>query len=565
VRLALHPGPNARPTLHSFGARHTLNRAGKRAVQKSENLLHAVSHMTVARGALEQGGVSKQATSVTIRKRVWLVPLMLIGISVYLYLNLFVVPNVPILLSGDQVFFWMNGQRMLYGEHPYQDFFQFTPPGADVIYFAIFKLFGPRIWSLNFTVLALGVALCWVCFMIASQIMERELAILSTLFFLTIIYTRLLNATHHYFSVLAVMGATAVLIRGTSFFRVAAAGALCGIASFFTQTHGAMGIVALTCWLVWQKQADESWRTFWKKEGALLSCYLLMVFALSLPFLARVGLKQLWFFQVTYVRKVMVHYPETRFLGMPEYSWRTHSLLSLAAEYGRHIFVYAMLPIVYLVVIIRYWKQRALANLCKVGLLALVGAALLGELGLSLNWLRLYAVSMPGTILFVWVIGNSAKLRRRGMVALWWVVICLGLLQPWLAQHGKYTIRSLPAGTTAIEPNDLEILSWGIEHTNPGDFLFEANWPGIYIPLGLRDPVFLDTAATTLDPSWAKQAVQQLDAKQVKYIVWAPRFELPADPHWPRTFNLLPLREYLHTHYQLSRILSNGEQVWERR
>ena len=49
----------------------------------------------------------------------WFVFLMLLGISGYLYLNLFQLPNLPILLSGDQRFFWMNGQRMRHGERPY--------------------------------------------------------------------------------------------------------------------------------------------------------------------------------------------------------------------------------------------------------------------------------------------------------------------------------------------------------------------------------------------------------------------------------------------------------------
>jgi hypothetical protein len=128
------------------------------------------------------------------------------GYSGHLYLNLFQLPNLPIWLSGDQTFFWMNGQRMLHGERPYLDFFQFTPPGADIFYFALFKAFGPRIWPLKFAVLVL----------------------LSTLLFLTLFYTRLLNATHHYSSVLAFMGATAILIREPSPRRLAIAGALLG-------------------------------------------------------------------------------------------------------------------------------------------------------------------------------------------------------------------------------------------------------------------------------------------------------------------------------------------------
>ena len=214
---------------------------------------------------------SQEATpSPRHRTSSWFMSLMLSGISGYLYLNLFVLPNVPILLSGDQVFFWMNGQRMLHGERPYLDFFQFTPPGADVFYFALFRVFGPHIWVLNFAVLILGVALCWLCFVIANQIMERHLAVLSALLFLTLIYTRLLNATHHYFSALAVMSATAILMREDSPRRLAIAGALLGIASFFTQTHGAAALLAFTLLLCWERYgADGSWQSFWRKERIL--------------------------------------------------------------------------------------------------------------------------------------------------------------------------------------------------------------------------------------------------------------------------------------------------------
>jgi hypothetical protein len=58
----------------------------------------------------------------------WFTPGILFGSPVYLYVSLFAFPNIPFLLSGDQVYFWMNAQRMLHGEHIYQDCFQFTPP-----------------------------------------------------------------------------------------------------------------------------------------------------------------------------------------------------------------------------------------------------------------------------------------------------------------------------------------------------------------------------------------------------------------------------------------------------
>jgi Dolichyl-phosphate-mannose-protein mannosyltransferase len=501
--------------------------------------------------------------------RGWFVFLMLLGISGYLYLNLFLLPNVPILLSGDQVFFWMNGQRMLHGERPYLDFFQFTPPGADVFYFALFKVLGPRIWPLNFVVLVLGVALCWLCFVIANQIMERRLALLSALLFLTLIYTRLPNATHHYFSVLAVMGATAVLMREASLRRLAIAGALLGVASFFTQTHGLAALLAFTLLLCWEQYStDDFWEKFWRKERILLLGFILVLLILSAPFIASVGLKQIWYCQVTYVRKVMVHAPETHLLGMPEYSnWRGLPLLFVMGEYSRHVFVYGMLPTIYLLVLMRCRTKLSLTTFGsrKVALLGLVGSFLLGELIFSLNWLRLYAVSMPGIVLFIWVVSTTTRFRRYGLISLWALVVLLGLSQPWFAQHREYLTVELPAGSSAIEPSEFEKLSWGMAHTRPGEFLFQANWPGMYIPLGVRNPVFLDTASTMLNPPWVERAVQQLEAKQVRYIIWAERLDYPVDPHRPRTANIVPLRTYLHTHYRLARLFQDGDEVWERK
>src|SRR5690242_19100818 len=109
---------------------------------------------------------------------------MPLGLAVYLYLNLFAFPHTPFLLNGDQAFFWMDAQRMLNGEQVYQDFFQFTPPGTDLIYLGLFRVFGLYVWVTNLMVFALGLALCWVCFSLASEILERRLAALATFLFL---------------------------------------------------------------------------------------------------------------------------------------------------------------------------------------------------------------------------------------------------------------------------------------------------------------------------------------------------------------------------------------------
>src|SRR5271154_5554856 len=134
------------------------------------------------------------------QKTSWVWAVLLLGVPVYLYVNLFASPDIPFLFGGDQVFFWTDAQRMLHGERIYLDFFQFTPPGTDLLYLALFKLFGPHMWVTNAAILLLGVALCWICFSIAKQLMTQALALLAAFLFLVFVYCRPLNATHHWFS-----------------------------------------------------------------------------------------------------------------------------------------------------------------------------------------------------------------------------------------------------------------------------------------------------------------------------------------------------------------------------
>jgi hypothetical protein len=186
----------------------------------------------------------------------------------------------------------------------------FSSPLRAQIYFtsACSSLFGPSVWVTNATVLALGVALCWLCFALAGEIMGRRSAMLATIFFLVIVYGKLLNATHHWFSVLAIMGATKIYMGKASAARTLGAGALLGLASFFTQTHGAAALLAfiLVLALTWWRK-EEPWVDLLRNEGLLLLGYTVALLLLSAHFIAAIGLRQLWYYQVTFVRQYIVH------------------------------------------------------------------------------------------------------------------------------------------------------------------------------------------------------------------------------------------------------------------
>jgi hypothetical protein len=497
-----------------------------------------------------------------------LVLLMLAGAGAYLYFNLFIFPGTPVLLSGDQVFFWMFGQRMLGGELPYVDFFQITPPGTDLVYFSAFKAFGLRVWVTNAVVLVLGLALCWVCFLIARRIMGRSAALLATLLYLTLIYSRLLNATHHLFSVLAIMSAVCVLMRRTDALGLAASGALLAIASFFTQTHGVVALLAFSLFLVKESGPPQRWRNFWKAEGTLLAGFFGGAIALNAYFLDHVGLERLLYFQVYYVLKETVHAPETALLGIPgPQFWRVVPHSNLLYEYAQMVFTYAVLPVSYFLALRRSWRKPGNPTTVRreVLLLAWVGAFLLGELVFSLNWLRLYAVSMAGIILFVWLLSASRATRKYLVMAAWVAVVGLAVQRVWHTQRHPYRIADLPGGTCATETNDYIKLSWFMQHTRPGDYFFQAGWPGMYIPLGLHNPVFIDSCNTMFNPLWAPRAVQELNARPTRLVLWPPRLDYPIDPYRPRTSHIVPLRSYIHAAYRRVHVFPDGEEVWEKK
>jgi len=493
----------------------------------------------------------------------WFIVALLLGVTGYLYLNLFAFPHTPFLLGGDQAYFWMDAQRMLHGEHVYQDFFQFTPPGTDLFYLGLFKLFGPRVWVTNGAVLALGVALCWVCFSLASEIMERELALLATFLFLTLVYGRQLNGTHHWFSILAVMSAVKISGHKGGAGGILLAGWLLGIASFFTQTRGVVAMFAFAAFLAWRgSHAGKPWLDLLRSQFLLLLGFVSVQLLLNAHFIATVGLKQLWYFQVTYVGRYMVHGIQTQFMGLPA-PLTLRTLPNLAP----YLVVYMLLPAIYPVALWQCWRERRSPAFPweQVALLSMSGSFLLVEVASSLNWLRLFAVSMPGIILFIWALGRTGKAQRYAIALMWIVVAGLGIRQTWLRHSQQEEIAETPGGQIAAAPRAYEKLLWMMQHTKPGQFFFQAAGPGIYLPLQLRNPLFMDAVETNQQtrPEYIQLAIQQLEAKQVKLVLWSPRLDNADDD--PTEEAIAPLRSYLRGRYIRVQVFSDQDVVWERK
>lgn len=489
-----------------------------------------------------------------------LVPVLL-GAAVYLYLNLFALSHTPFLLGGDQTFFWLYAQHMLEGRRIYQDFLQFTPPGTDLVYFSLFKLFGFRIWVTNAVVLALGVAFCWMCLTLASDIMRRSWAQLTTALFLVLVYGKALNATHHWFSMLAIAGAVKVSFGKITPRTLALSGVLLGLATFFNQTHGPAAVLAFAVFLFFRRaHSNASWTDLLRDHALLFLGFTFTLLVLYAHYIAAIGLRQLWFFQVTYVTKYVVDLTQGSRLGLP----RPLTLRTLPAL-APYLIVYLLLPVIYLWALWRCGRERHNPSFPwdRIALLTIVGIVLLVEVSLSLNWLRLFSVSLPGIILLSAELDRATALPRRTLVLVWLAVLTLAARQTIVNSRTQSLRVRLPGGLATTTPQAYDKLQFIMRRATPGESFFQAGWPGMYLPLQLKNPLYRDVAYADR-PEEAEQAVRQLESERVPFVLWTQHLDATCHPDRPCVDSLSALRNYLHSSYTCIQVFPDGDTFWQR-
>jgi len=495
----------------------------------------------------------------TNKRATWIRCSFLFLAALYLYINLFTISHIPIFLSGDQTFFWVYAQRLLQGEQIYRNFFQFTPPGTDLVYAAIFHLLGTQIWVTNLIVLLLGVLLCNLCFDLAIRLVKPSSALLTSGIFLILIYGSVIDATHHWFSVLASLCAVRVIMPARTPRRIVFAGILLGIASFFTQTDGAAAGVAvalsLACEQAWTK---KPWRFRLRQEAILFAAAAATWSILSLYWIARIGWQRLWYFQITY---------PARYVNAGQIT--IHGATSNLSDLTQQFFVYAVIFLIYPWSLWICWQRRrekSNQETIQILLLALTGVFLLLAVITRVNWHRLYIVSMPAFILLSWRLDRLGKLKSYVTTALWILILILAARRTISRQrHADITV-DLPAGRTALSSLNAERYIWLRQHTTPGDFLLQAQNLDLYTTLQVRNPISADGLwpYQSTRPEYVELALQQVEQHHVKYIIWSPWLAQAKD-HKESQNPLNPFRTYLLANYTRVHVFSNTEEVWQRR
>lgn len=489
---------------------------------------------------------------------------LILGCAFYLYANLFTLRGVPFLLGGDQVMFWTYAQRMFFGQRVYLDFFEFTPPGTDLVYLSAFRLFGPRVWTTNLIVLLIGVALTWLCFRLALHIMPRPRASLAAALFAVLIYGKLLNGTHHWFCQVALLSAVLVLLRRRSLARIAIAGGLFGVAAFFTQTTGVFAAAAVVLFFFWERSATHSpLRIVLRQCAVLVLGFGAAWGAASAHWLATVGIRRLIYFQVVFPARFMVDRWSVWSLGLPS----LHAPGQFA-NLTQILFVYLLLPVAYLICGFLLWRRRSTSfpSGAQIALLTFVGLATLLEVARSPSWLRLYCAAAPGFILFVWLLSYTGKLQSFITMFLWIALVCAAISQTRSRYRELSVIAHTPAGVVATRPSTKDELFWIAAHTRPGDLFFQAGWTSLYLPLALRHPAFFDMLENrdTTPPEYVELTVRQLETENVQYILWSPTLNTSNPVAGPQAYHLAPFVQFLHQRYHLVWTFTDLNQVWER-
>jgi hypothetical protein len=466
---------------------------------------------------LSIGADGNRLKSCSVMSRGW-TWLYLAATAVYFYLALFLPPSTPLFHSSDGSIYLNDARRMLDGETPYRDFFQFAPPGLDLLYYGLFKLFGVRLWLPNIVMVLVAVTFAWLGVVVSRRVMSPGLAFLPGLLFAVALSEWVWSPTHHWFSVLAIMGAMALLLDRRTTPRILLAGLLCGIATCFTQNRGLVALLGFAIFLGWESQnLGEEWQSFVKKQLLVVSGFLAAVVIVNAYYVEQAGWDRFIFCTFTFVIR---HYPTVR----GNTFWNVFDQIPLHSQwYGlRYFLVWAMVnsvvPFIAPLFLLRYAKpsQPRPAAWEQLVLIASTSLACTLAVAPSPSFSRLTAGGLPALVLLVWHLDGPARWCRILRRAVWACVLiavprrtiwtgaqiaaaaALGWQVPWTG-----SVLDTASGRLAFpgEPSTYLAYKWIQEQTCPGDYFFDLHWVDRYWFLGLRNPtstpLFTPTDYTT--------------------------------------------------------------------
>ncbi len=492
------------------------------------------------------------------------------GVSLFLYLKTFILPHTPIYQGDNSPVFLLGARRMLQGELIYRDFLELTPGGTELIYLVLFRLFGIQAWIPDAMLILTGLGLAWLSVVICKQLASGPSVFLPGLLYLTLAFGNALDATHHWFSILAVMAGLALVIDIRSVTRVSGAGALCGLAACFTPPRGITAVLGFAAFLLWQRRTEgQTGRWLVKREVGLFASFLATSAPLAAYFVWKVGLEPFLYNVAIFGMKYYPYFNRNNLgvymVDVPDFAgWTQIPALAI------WLFIHALVPLVYLVFLARYLREandRSQEPWGRLMLVNLVGLSLFLSIAAAPNWFRVASASLPALILLVWFISSPSRLHKLSRRMLWFAGLSVALAGPTMVQVDGQGYLDTPVGRVAcLEPERYEKFQWLLHRTQSREPFFEAGDTDAYFLLDLENPapVTFLTPTEYTRPEQVQIVLEALEKHRVRFVLWPVWLDLPEEHH--RTDDHLgPLRAYLHDNYRVVKTFGDGDQVWERR
>lgn len=448
-----------------------------------------------------------------------------------LYFRLFLYPATPIWRGGDQAIHLMNALRMVEGQVIYRDFFQFILPGTELVYFVLFRWLGLHAWIPHAMMLFLGFALVLLTFAISKHLFTGWVALVPPLLFLSFGLTTGLDATHHWYSALLITAACAVLMECRSLVRLVIAGALCGLATTFTQSVGALAMVAIGLSLVLESRAWSQARVVWvRKEVVLIASYATALLAVIAWFVWQAGIGRFLTFTVRfpllyYSSSPLADSLKTYMIGLPPVvAW---------PRLLEYLFIHALVPWVYMVFFMirrREVQRTGEETPTRLLLLGLVGLFTFLGVASAPSYFRLCSVSPPALVLVTWLLNGQRPWGRLLAASLAVLALVTALLTPWRVQRAGARMLQLASGPIAfLDPAYFEKFEWFSHRTRAGEYVFQADFPQLNFPLLTPNPTRVPYLRNNnfTRPEQVREVLDDLQQHPVRYVMWSVRLDIP--------------------------------------
>jgi hypothetical protein len=495
------------------------------------------------------------------------------------YLRAFILPNVPILIWGDQLGFATKGSRLLDGELPYRDVFEFLTPGTDLVYALFFKWFGISLWVPNLLMALLAAATALFMTLIAARLLRGFVVAVPALLFTGFALYGALDATHHWFSTVPVMAAILILMKDSTYPRVAAAGVLCGVTASFTQNKGAFVLIALAAFLAFQSMPTAAQKGERSRRCLLLFAMACATFlVINVPFVVAAGLHS-WFDSV-------IVFPLRYYPSVPINNWHgtwvDYYTRTGLLKWVCFPFMYVAVPVAYIAAFVflrrkpepesphRESSQReSLQSESRqrwnhLLLLASAGFAMFLTVLPALSIKRVSSISPPALILLVWILSRMQKKGQIANAILGVLAIAIALSLPLRTQRRHWSYMALPTGRAVVDdPAVSELYHWAMEHTHSGQPYF--GMPPMYLPLKLHNPTPVEALGPSeyTRPEQVAAVIQGIEKERVPLMILRPPMYVPHSLGYSVEY-LRPFEQYLDRNYRLIKTFSTGDEVWQR-